>query len=285
MELGKKRRASSKRNGLLLLIQIDALRNGSPPFSSVLQKLYTTKFIKASYVCIHMVCTVVYSQMPVVVATFLAILAFITSCFYSILNSAKNNMSTAYFECITFWAFEARRSKKPAADAEKEYTENAVRLLKRANWCAGLYKDYCIIVRWWFSSVILMFFSFLFIMMAALTFSQCSHHEYLIFGFGILFCILFVFSIIFTVLAIILFFSSITFAVIAIIAITIEHPYKSKYLNWKIFWDKIEILNPNLADDKFREFKKEICEIEKLDKGIPKYPQWFEDNKTKCKEF
>jgi predicted membrane protein len=133
----------------------------------------------------------------------------------------------------------------------------------------------CMIVRWWFSSVILMFFSFLFIMMVALTFSQCSHHEYLIFGFGILFWILFVFSIIFTVLAIILFFSSITFAVIAIMAITIEHPSKSKYLNWEILWDKIEIFNPNLADDKFVRFKE----------VIRKCPKWLEDHETESSEF
>jgi hypothetical protein len=194
--------------------------------------------------------------MPVVVATVLAILAFITSCYYSILNSARNNMSTAYFECITFWKFKAKRSKK--------YKENAVRLLKRANWCACLYKDYCIIVRWWFSSVILMFFSFLFIM-AALTFSQFSHFLKCVFWF--------------------LFILSIICAFIAIRAITIEHPYKSKYLNWKIFWDKTKIFNPHLADKKFGEFEKEICKIEKLDEGILKCPKWFEDNKTKSKEF
>ena len=231
------------------------------------------------------------SQMSVVVATVLAILAFITSCFYSTLNSAKNNMSTAYFECITFWAFEAGRSKKQE-DAENEYTENAGRLLRRANWCACLYKDNCIIVRWWFRSVILIFLLFL-VIMAASTFSQTSPSKYLTFGFWILLVLSIIFSII-----------SIAMAIIA--TVIIKHPYKSNkdrvelpciskvehprtlyLLNWGIFWGRIlpKIFDPNLADDKFREFRKEICEIEKLDKGILKYPQWFEDNKTKCKEL
>lgn len=207
-----------------------------------------------------MVCAVVYSQMPVVVATVLAISAFITSCFYSILNSARNNMSTAYFECITFWKFEAKRSKKQE-EAKNEYTENAGRLLRRANWCAGLYKDYCIIVRWWFSSVILMFLFFL-VIMAASTFSQSSHFWKCVFG--------------------ILFFLSIISITIPIIATKIKHPYKSKllnylkYLNFRILLLHIfGIFNPHLADEKRGEIKKEICTC----------PKWFEENETESKEF
>jgi len=216
---------------------------------------------------------------PIIISSFLGILVFITGCFYTVRQSALNNMYFAFLNCEIFWNFEARKSNRQGEE-ENDYTKNAVRLLKHANWWRELYEKNCSVVIYCFLSVICMGIALVCIILPIIPFFK-NGIPWIVLGFFPFFIL----SLLFITFAISIFISKRRPILDHIFVRLILWFFK----NYNELLNKLNTLerNDRLDNLVFRRINvlnpcKGIERLEELEEEIGK-PDWFVENKFEAK--